>query len=125
MDFMKPVSQEYVKDTHGIVKIRNFDPDKAMAIRVRMANGSSEFLRWRINGTTVQYTPSEGTLMIDRMCYQVKPNQKDVTFIIDDRILEVYFKEEGQIGVFELSNMKISVNMNVNQVRGYEIYEIQ
>ena len=46
---------------------------------------SVDDLRWKINGSWVEYSPEAGSLTVDRDAFQTKPWQHELLLIIDDR----------------------------------------
>ena len=51
--------------------------------------------------------------------------QKELLFIVDDRILEVFFGDGEQLGTFELRDAEVSLEMPLVHVEDYRIFEVE
>ena len=98
---------------------------KALVIRMRIRENLFDDLRWKINGSWVEYSPEAGSLTVDRDAFQTKPWQHELLLIIDDRILEIFFEDGSQMGTFELRSPEVSLELPLTNVENYEIFEVE
>ncbi len=118
------ITDDLRPDGDGVITHEIEGGGKALAIRIKMIDEVSAFLRWKINGSWIQYSPEDGRFAVDADAFHVDHGQRELLFLIDDRILEVFFNGGVQMGTFELRNPDISVEMAVSDVQEYDIYEI-
>ena len=98
---------------------------KAVVIRLTVEENILEDFRWNINGSWVEYSPETGSFTVDRNAFQAIPWQKELLFIVDDRILEVFFGDGEQLGTFELRDAEVSLEMPLVHVEDYRIFEVE
>ena len=112
-----------IPDENNTIRYQQ-EEKKALVIRLTLEENLLENLRWKINGSWVEYVPETGNFMVDRDAFQAKAWQNHLLFIIDDRILEVFFENGEQMGTFELHNTEVSLEMPLVHVEEYDIFEV-
>ena len=80
---------------------------------------------WKINGSVVEYQPQSGQLSVDEDNYQIGCGYKEFLFIIDDRILEVFFDGGIQLGTFVLKEADIQLEIPHEAAAQYTVYEVE
>lgn len=126
MEHAVSVQKDIVPDPAGVVRYYyNEEASKAIVIRAKMKKDLANIFILHINGSEIQYRPEAGRFAVDDIAYHIKPDQRELLFVIDDRILEVFFEEEGQLGTFELRDTEISLAFSEDSVSEYEIFEIR
>lgn len=118
------VTEQFVPDEKNILTYQQ-EKKKALIIRMTIEENLLEDFRWKINGSWVEYSPEAGSFTVDRDAFQVKPWQQNLLFIIDDKILEVFFDDGEQLGTFELRNAEVSMEMPLVNVKDYDIFEVE
>lgn len=122
MEHAHPVTNMLDMETPGMIHVEDKEYKNAYIIHAFMHQEKDTILNWRFNGSTVQYIPDAGRLKINNKAYRVYKNQKELLFIVDDHILEVFFIEEGQLGTFDLCKQDAAFDLKVDEVAGYEVY---
>lgn len=79
---------------------------------------------WEVNGSTIEYQPQSGQLSVDEDNYQIGCGYKEFLFLIDDRILEVFFDGGVQLGTFVLKTADIQLKIPHEAAAQYAVYEI-
>ncbi|MBQ0059693.1 MAG: hypothetical protein KBS83_07095 [Lachnospiraceae bacterium] len=123
MEHASPISQ-FLDMKDDVVHIHDKAYRKAVVIYVKLKEEGSNELRWKLNGTVVEYTQNAGRLRIDNKSYHVSKEERELLFIVDDRILEVFSKQDGMIGTFETDHPYAALDIDFSGLEDYEIYEI-
>lgn len=118
------VTEQLTPDKNNTI-IYQQEKKKAMAIRMTIQENLLEDFRWKINGSWIEYSPEAGSFTVDRDAFQVKPWQQNLLFLVDDKILEVFFEDGEQMGTFELRNPEVSLELPLANVKEYDIFEIE
>ena len=119
------ITDSLLPDENNVISYYQKDEKKALVIQMKMKEDSSVTLYGAINGSKIEYTPENGSFVVDNETYQTMTGLKNLLFVIDDRILEVFFDDGVQFGTFELSGTEVSVEMMMDTVQGYEIYQVE
>lgn len=122
MENSRLITADLTPDENGTIHYHG--KDKALVIRIKAKEDLSDILSFHINGCNIQYRSEAGRFVVDDIAYHVKPNQRDLLFVVDDRILEVFFEEEGQLGTFELCSADLSFALSEDSVYSLEVFEI-
>lgn len=77
-----------------------------------------------INGSEVVYDPENGDLSVGTEKVQVEANAKELMFIVDDKILEVFVAGGVSLATFILENSDVSFSMNSKELE-VTMFEIQ
>ena len=117
------ITERLIPDENNTIRYQQ-EEKKALVIRLTLEENLLENLRWKINGSWVEYVPETGNFIVDRDAFQAKAWQNHLLFIIDDRILEVFFENGEQMGTFELHNTEVSLEMPLVHVEEYDIFEV-
>ncbi|MBD5470968.1 MAG: glycoside hydrolase family 32 protein [Lachnospiraceae bacterium] len=80
---------------------------------------------WKMNGSVVEYQPQSGQFLVDEDNYQIGCGYKEFLFIIDDRILEVFFDGGIQLGTFVLKEADIQLEIPYEAAAQYTVYEVE
>lgn len=123
MEQAKPVT-DLQPNSQKILHYQQKGDKKALIIQAKIKTEKDTILRWKVNGSQVEYNPQEGSFIVDREAYHGKQNLTNLLFIIDDRILEVFFDDGVQMGTFELRNTEVSVEFSVDNIGEYTLYEV-
>lgn len=118
------VTEQFAPDDTNTVTYKQ-DEKKAVVIRMRIEENLLEDFRWKINGSWVGYSPEAGSFTVDRDAFQVNPWRQEILFVVDDRILEVFFENGEQMGTFELRNAEVSLEIPLAHVEEYDIFEVE
>ena len=118
------ITEQVVADENNTIVCRP-EKKKAVVIRLTVEENILEDFRWNINGSWVEYSPETGSFTVDRNAFQAIPWQKELLFIVDDRILEVFFGDGEQLGTFELRDAEVSLEMPLVHVEDYRIFEVE
>lgn len=96
---------------------------RAVMLEMSAVDDFQESYVWEINGSAVEYRPRTGHLLVDEEKYRIHCGYKEFLFIIDDRILEIFFDGGIQLGTFPLKETEFSFKMSENAVKctAYEI----
>lgn len=124
MENISSIMKDLQPDEDGVVSYHSKECSNALVVRIKVKEDLSEILSFHINGCQIQYRAEAGRFVVDDIAYHVKPNQRDLLFVVDDRILEVFFEEEGQLGTFELCSADVSLELSEDAVDSYEAFEI-
>lgn len=97
---------------------------RALMLEMHAADDSEGSYVWEINGSVIEYQPLTGQLMVDEEQYQIGGGYREFLFIIDDRILEVFFDGGVRLGTFLLKEADISFKTSGKTVEctAYEIW---
>lgn len=97
---------------------------KAVLIEMHMKDTAQEPYIWKINKSLVEYTPESGTFAVDGEAWQACTGCREFLFLIDDRILEVFFDGGVQTGAFVLREKDMAFETAREAVADYAAYEI-
>lgn len=95
----------------------------AVELQVRCKPGVEEY-RWWINGTEVSYVPSAGVFTVGDESCSIRKNVQDVSFLVDDVILEVTVDDGIATGVFELPDSNLEIVLEREDYEKTELYKI-
>ncbi len=84
---------------------------KAVVLDMRAKEDYKGSFTWELNGSVVAYNPQNGAFGVDDEQYQVGCGYREFLFIVDDRILEVFFDDGVQLGTFVLKETAVQVKM--------------
>lgn len=119
------ITDRLAPDADNTVIYRQEDGKKALVVHLTLEDHLLDDFRWKINGSRVEYSPETGSFTVDRDAFQAKAWHTDLKFIIDDRILEVFFADGEQLGTFELLGTDVSVELPLANIKDYDIYEVR
>lgn len=97
---------------------------KALVLEMRAAESSRGAYAWEINGSRVCYDPVTGLFGVDGEENRVGCGYRDLTLIVDDRILEVFFEGGVCLGTFLLRGREAGLAMPEAFVAEYAAYEV-
>lgn len=102
MQQAKPVAEDILLSGAG---------QKAVVLDMRAKKDYKGSFTWALNGSVVTYNPQDGAFGVDDEQYQVGCGYREFLFIVDDRILEVFFGDGVQLGTFVLKETAVQVKM--------------
>lgn len=102
MQQAKPVAEDILLSGAG---------QKAVVLDMRAKEDYKGSFTWELNGSVVTYNPQDGAFGVDDEQYQVGCGYREFLFIVDDRILEVFFDDGVQLGAFVLKEAAVQVKM--------------
>ncbi len=100
------------------------DEGKALMFEMRAADVRSGEHVWEINGSRVCYDPGSGRLAVDGEECQAGRGHKEMMFLVDDRILEIFFDGGVCLGTFILRERLVSLELADASVEEYAVYEV-
>ena len=118
------ITDKVQPDENHTIFYQQEEKKKAVLIRMNVEENLLDDLRWKINGSWIEYSPEVGSFTVDRDAFQAKAWHHELLFVIDDRILEVFFDNGEQMGTFELRNPEVSLELPLDHVKEYDIFEI-
>lgn len=99
--------------------------EAALIVKMTAEAGYTGHYVWNINGSRIEYVPESGKFMVDEEKYQVGCGHKEFFFLIDDRILEVFFDGGLRMGTFALKETAVSFETVCEGIAGCEVYEMK
>lgn len=118
------ITDKVQPDENHTIFYQQEEKKKAVLIRMNVEENLLDDLRWKINDSWIEYSPEVGSFTVDRDAFQAKAWRHELLFVIDDRILEVFFDNGEQMGTFELRSPEVSLEMPLDHVKEYDIFEI-
>lgn len=97
---------------------------KALLVEMRTKDNCRDSHTWVANGSALSYDPGTGQFTVDGEKYQVGCGYQEFTFIIDDRILEVFFDGGIRLGTFLLRERKVRLETGGRFLAECVSYEI-
>lgn len=97
---------------------------KALVLEIRVGDASVKDHIWEINGSRVCYDSEAGQFMLDGETYRAGCGYSEIMFIIDDRILEVFFDRGIRRGVFPLRERKVRLELPKMYEAVLNVYEV-
>ncbi len=97
---------------------------KALVFEMRAADAWAEAYVWDINGSRVCYDPGTGRLAVDGEECQVGRRYGEMTFLVDDRILEIFFDGGVCLGTFILRERQVCLELPDASAAEYAVYEV-
>lgn len=93
-------------------KMLSFGKDKKAAVlKMRAKEDYQGSFTWELNSSAVTYNPENGTFCVDAEQYQIGCGYREFLFVVDDRILEVFFDGGVQLGTFVLKETTVQIKM--------------
>lgn len=93
-------------------KMLSFGKDKKAAVlKMRAKEDYQGSFTWELNGSAVTYNPENGTFCVDAEQYQIGCRYQEFLFVVDDRILEVFFDGGVQLGTFVLKDTAVQIKI--------------
>ena len=86
--------------------------------------GKEEFI-WEINGSRVVYCSESGQFTVDGEQYQAGCGHTKFLFLVDDRILEIFFDEGIHMGTFILNEIDPQCKILGGITAEYTLYEVE
>lgn len=96
---------------------------KALVLEMRALDGRSVYT-WEINDSRVCYDPLSGLFAVDGEESRVGCGYRELTLIVDDRILEVFFEGGICLGTFLLQGREAGLAMPEAIAAEYTAYEV-
>ncbi len=97
---------------------------RALMFEMRAADACPKEYVWEINGSRVCYAPDGGRFAVDGEECLVGCGHREMTFIVDDRILEVFFDGGVCLGTFFLRERQVSLELADAYAAEYAAYEV-
>ncbi len=82
---------------------------KAVVLDLRAKEDYQGSFTWELNGSVVTYNPENGAFCVDGEQYQIGCGYREFLFVVDDRILEVFFGGGAELGTFVLKETTVQV----------------
>ena len=99
-------------DSAAGVKMLSFGADKKAAVlKMRAKEGYKGSFTWELGGSVVVYNSETGVFGVDGEQYQIGCGYREFLFVVDDRILEVFFDGGVQLGTFVLKEAAVQIKM--------------
>ncbi len=93
-------------------KMLSFGADKkAVVLKMRAKEGYKGSFTWELGGSVVVYNSETGAFGVDGVQYQIGCGYREFLFVVDDRILEVFFDGGAQLGTFVLKKAAVQIKM--------------
>ncbi len=93
-------------------KMLSFGADKKAAVlKMRAKEGYKGSFTWELGGSVVVYNSETGAFGVDGEQYQIGCGYREFLFVVDDRILEVFFDGGAQLGTFVLKEAAVQIKM--------------
>lgn len=125
MEQAKSVTEQLPPDETHRIRCRQEGKRKAVIIRVRLKKGAESVLSWQMGESLVEYAPGTGRFAVDGQVCSVKAGTRDILFVVDDRIMEVFFDGGARMGAFALQGSDLALDLSVEAAEEYEIWEIE
>ena len=93
-------------------KMLSFGADtKAVVLKMRAKEGYKGSFTWELGGSVVVYNSETWAFGVDGVQYQIGCGYREFLFVVDDRILEVFFDGGAQLGTFVLKKAAVQIKM--------------
>lgn len=93
-------------------KMLSFGKDKKAAVlKMRAKEDYDGSYTWELGGSIVTYDSEIGAFGVDEEQYQIGCGYREFLFVVDDRILEVFFDGGVQLGTFVLKETSVQIKM--------------
>ncbi len=96
----------------------------ALVVEMKAKGDAPERYTWEINGSVVAYIPESGTLLVDEVKYQAGCGHREFLFVVDDRILELFFDGGLRAGAFILQGRDVCFAASPEAAE-YTLYEVE
>lgn len=97
---------------------------KALVFEMRAPETCAEEYVWEINGSRVCYEPGSGRLTVDGEECRVDRGYREMIFLVDDRILEIFFDGGVCLGTFFLREQQVRLELADVFAAEYAVYEV-
>ncbi len=97
---------------------------KALVFETRVREDNQDNCIWEINASKVSYDPGSGQFAVDGEHFPVGCGYREMTFIVDDRILEVFFDGGVRLGTFLLREREVRLETESRFLAEYGAYEV-
>lgn len=97
---------------------------KALVFETRVREDNQDNCIWEINASKVSYDPGSGQFAVDGEHFPVGCGYGEMTFIVDDRILEVFFDGGVRLGTFLLREREVRLETESRFLAEYGAYEV-
>lgn len=114
----------YFLDNENQIVYNGKDCKRALMIKMHLNSEFEGKYEWKVNGLHLQYSSDSGEVMADDVRMLAGCGYSDVTMLIDDKILEVFFDEGRRYGAFELPETKKSFQTVRSMIDSFEFYKI-
>lgn len=124
-DALTPIDADMINLQDGRICLKEEKENTVFICDMILNDNNREIVSWNINGSTIQYTPSSGLLVMNHENYQAGLEHKKIEIIVDADILEIVFDDGMALGTFKLKERKLSFSMSEKNVKSYSFYEIK
>lgn len=98
---------------------------KALVVDMTLSSDHENAYTWQINGSNVSYDCQTGNFAVDDASWNVGAGHEVLLFIVDDRILEVFFDQGLRVGSFLVNNQEVTLETSVGQFESVSVFDVK
>lgn len=119
------VSDENITTDGNVVTYHASEEHVVFDCKVELDPMMKKTHTWVINGSEVKYNPITGDVEVDGAGYRARIECPKIEFIVDDRILEIFFDDGTAMGIFVLKESELSFSLREDKTVSYRMFELK